>query len=78
MDMDTHMRRGTFIDRSLRRHSGGIQEAFSCAVPSKTLAAVKLFCCYLYSGMPARLARHPATHLMNCWGIEAKGGWRVP
>ena len=23
--MDTHMRRGTFIDRSLRRHSGGIQ-----------------------------------------------------
>jgi hypothetical protein len=73
MEMDTQMRRGAFIGRSLE-----IQEAFSFAAPAEVLAAVKLYCCDLYGGMLARLGGQPATQLMNCWGITVKDVWRVP
>ena len=73
MEMDTQMRRGAFIGRSLE-----IQEAFSFAAPAEALAAVKLYCCDLYGGMLARLGGQPATQLMNCWGITVKDVWRVP
>ena len=45
MEMDTRMRRGAFIRRSVE-----IQEAFCLAAPPETLAAVKLYCCNLYRG----------------------------
>ena len=39
MDMDTGMRRASFIGRCLE-----VQEAFSFATPDNTLGAVKLYC----------------------------------
>jgi hypothetical protein len=64
MEMDTRMRCGAYIGRSLE-----IQEAFSFAAPADVLAVIKLFCCHLYGGMLARLAGPAAVQLMNCWGI---------
>ena len=43
MEMDTRMRRGAYIGRSLE-----VQEAFTFAAPAETLGAVKLYCCDLY------------------------------
>ena len=60
-DMDTRMRRGCFIGRCLE-----VQEAFHCATPDNTLAAVKLYCGDLYGGMLARLDSPAAVQLMNC------------
>ena len=73
MEMDTRMRRGAYIGRSLE-----VQEAFSFAAPAETLEAVKLYCCDLYGGMLADLGGQPATQLMNCWGTTVKDVWRVP
>ena len=67
MEMDTQMRRGAFIGRSLE-----IQEAFSLAAPSEALAAVKIYWCDLRGGMLARLGGQPAKQLMNCWGITVR------
>ena len=73
MEMDTRMRRGSYIGRSLE-----VQDAFTFAAPAETLGAVKLYCCDLYGGMLARLGGQPATQLMNCWGVTVKDVWRVP
>ena len=73
IEMDTRMRRGAYIGRSLE-----IQEAFSFAAPAEVLAALKLYCCDLYGGMLARLGGPAAAQLMNCWGISVKDVWRVP
>ena len=73
MEMDTRMRRGAYIGRSLE-----VQDAFSFAAPAETLGAVKLYCCDLYGGMLANLGGQPATQLMNCWGTTVKDVWRVP
>ena len=73
MDMDTGMRRASFIGRCLE-----VQEAFSFATPDDTLGAVKLYCGDLYGGMLARLDSPAATQLMNCWGITVKDVWDVP
>ena len=73
MEMDTPMRSGAYIGRSLEK-----QEAFSFAALAETLGAVKLYCCDLYCGMLARLGGQPATQLMNCWGTCVKDVWRVP
>ena len=73
MDMDTRMRRGSFIGRCLE-----VQEAFHFATPDDTLGAVKLYCGDLYGGMLARLDSPAAIQLMNCWGVTVKDVWGVP
>ena len=73
MEMDTRMRRASFIGRCLE-----VQEAFSFATPDNTLGAVKLYCGDLYGGMLARLDGVAATQLMNCWGVTVKDVWDVP
>ena len=73
MEMDTRMRRASFIGRSLE-----VQEAFSFATPDDTLGAVKLYCGDLYGGMLARLDSQAAIQLMNCWGVTVKDVWDVP
>ena len=73
MEMDTGMRRASFIGRCLE-----VQEAFSFATPDDTLGAVKLYCGDLYGGMLARLDSPAATQLMNCWGVAVKDVWDVP
>ena len=73
MDMDSRIRRGTFIGNCLE-----IQEAFTFASPPEVLGAVKLYCADLYGGMLARLDGVPATKVMNCWGVTVKDVWGLP
>ena len=70
MTMDTSMRRGAFIGKTLE-----VQDAFSFAAPAEVLGAVKLYCGDLYGGMLARLDGGPASQLMNCWGTTVKDVW---
>ena len=73
MNMDTTMRRGAFIGKTLE-----VQEAFSFAAPAEVLGAVKLYCGDLYGGMLARLDSAPAGQLMNCWAKTVKDVWGLP
>ena len=73
MTMDTSMRRGAFIGKTLE-----VQEAFSFAAPAEVLGAVKLYCGDLYGGMLARLDSIQANQLMNCWAKTVKDVWGVP
>ena len=73
MDLDTRMRRGAFIGRSLE-----IQEAFGFAAPTEVLGAVKLYCGDLYGGMLCRMDSEPVRQLTNCWNTCVKDVWGVP
>ena len=73
MTMDTSMRRGAFIGKTLE-----VQEAFNFAAPAEVLGAVKLYCGDLYDGMLARLDGVPAIQLMNCWAKTVKDVWGIP
>ena len=70
MTMDTSMRRGAFIGKTLK-----VQDAFSFAAPSEVLGAVKLYCGDLYGGMLARLDSAPARKLINRWGTTVEDVW---
>ena len=72
MTMDTSMRRGASIGKTLE-----VQEAFNFAAPAEVLGAVKLYCGDLYGGMLARLDSVPANQLMNCWAKTVKDVWGV-
>ena len=73
MTMDTSMRRGAYIGKTLE-----VQAAFNFAAPAEVLGAVKLYCGDLYGGMLARLDSVPASQLMNCWAKTVKDMWGIP
>ena len=73
MEMDTRMRRGTFIGKCLE-----VQEAFAFAAPSEVLGAIKLYSADLYGGMLAKLDSGPTTQLTNCWNTAVKDVWDLP
>ena len=72
MSMDSRMKRGSFIGRSLE-----VREAFSFAAPTQVLGAVKLFASDLYGGMLWRLDDEPALQVTRCWHTCVKDVWGV-
>jgi hypothetical protein len=61
MNMDAHMKRGSFIGRSME-----VMDSFAFAAPTQILGAVKLFVSDLYGGMLWRLDGQLAQQLMRC------------
>ena len=72
MSMDSRMKRGSFIGRSLE-----VREAFSFTAPTQVSGAVKLFAFDLYSGMLWRLDSEPALQVTRCWNMCVKDVWGV-
>ena len=73
MDMDTRMKRASFI-----QNSRDIQDFFSFALPGQVLGAIQTYNCHFYGSMIWDLYGTMSNQVYRSWNTTVKFVWDLP